>query len=130
MFGEKFKLSTFLMISKWASVGVLTAGIDLLVFVYVFKSNSSIIISNLISSTCALLFNYSLHYFWSFKSNARHKFSSARYLLNLIIFWTTNTFLLKILIFSGLPAYLAKIVVISTLAPFSFISLKYFVFKK
>jgi hypothetical protein len=51
-------------------------------------------------------------------------------LINLITFWSISTLLLKILITSGLDPKIAKLMPIPIIAPLSFISLKFFVFKK
>jgi putative flippase GtrA len=91
---------------------------------------TSVLIANFISGLISISFNYSAHYFWSFKSRADHTKTGMKYLINLITFWSLNTLLLKALITAGLDPKLAKLIPIPIIAPLSFISLRYFVFKK
>ena len=88
------------------------------------------LIANFISGLISISFNYSAHYFWSFKSRADHTKTGMKYLINLITFWSLNTLLLIALITAGLDPKLAKLIPIPIIAPISFISLRYFVFKK
>jgi putative flippase GtrA len=120
----------YLPIAKWAIVGSMTALIDLFFFLVTYNFTNSVFVSNFLSSLFALLFNYTLHNLWSFKKLMPRKYSKIKYLLNLIVFWTANTVLLKILIMEDVPPARAKILLIILLAPFSFISLKNFVFKR
>lgn len=123
-------LVKYLPFVRWALVGSVTALIDLFFFLVAYNLINSVFISNFLSSLFALLFNYSSHKLWSFKKLAARKYTKLKYLLNLVIFWTTNTVLLKILILGDVPPARAKILLIILLAPFSFISLKNFVFKR
>ena len=124
------KITKYSPIIRWATVGTITASIDLFCFVAVYKYTNSVLASNFLSSLSALLFNYTSHYVWSFKNSVPHKYTGSKYLLNLLIFWTTNTVLLKVLIQGNMPPERAKFLLIFILAPFSFISLKNFVFKR
>jgi len=123
-------LVKYLPFVRWATVGSITALIDLFFFLVAYNFTNSVFISNFLSSLFALLFNYTSHNLWSFKKLTPRKYTRSKYLLNLMIFWTTNTVLLKILILGDVPPALAKILLIILLAPFSFISLKNFVFKR
>ena len=128
------KLSTLVIkfgsLWRWALVGVTTTIIDYVIFISVYSVITSVLIANFISGLISISFNYSAHYFWSFKSRADHTKTSMKYLINLITFWSLNTLLLKALITAGLDPKLAKLIPIPIIAPLSFISLKYFVFKK
>jgi putative flippase GtrA len=128
------KLSTLVIkfgsLWRWALVGVTTTIIDYVIFISVYSVITSVLIANFISGLISISFNYSAHYFWSFKSRADHTKTGMKYLINLITFWSLNTLLLKALITAGLDPKLAKLIPIPIIAPLSFISLRYFVFKK
>ena len=115
---------------RWALVGVTTTIIDYVIFISVYSVITSVFIANFIAGLISISFNYSAHYFWSFKSQADHTKTGMKYLINLITFWSLNTLLLKALITAGLDPKLAKLIPIPIIAPLSFISLRYFVFKK
>ena len=128
------KLSTLVIkfgsLWRWALVGVTTTIIDYVIFISMYSVIASVLIANFISGLISISFNYSAHYFWSFKSRADHTKTGMKYLINLITFWSLNTLLLKALITAGLDPKLAKLIPIPIIAPLSFISLRYFVFKK
>ena len=115
---------------RWALVGVSTAVIDYIIFISLYSVITSVLVANFFAGLVSLSFNYSAHYFWSFKSQTDHTKSGLKYLINLIAFWSISTILLKILITSGLDPKIAKLIPIPIIAPLSFISLKFFVFKK
>ena len=50
-------------------------------------------------------------------------------MINLILFWAFGTFVLKLLIASGIEAKCAKLMQVPIIAPLSFISLRFLVFK-
>ena len=115
---------------RWALVGVTTALIDYVVFTTMYSVIISVLVANFISGLVSLSFNYSAHYFWSFKSQTDHTKAGLKYLINLITFWSISTLLLKILITSGFDPKIAKLIPIPIIAPLSFISLRYFVFDR
>ena len=115
---------------RWALVGVSTAVIDYIIFISLYSVITSVLVANFFAGLVSIGFNYSAHYFWSFKSQTDHTKAGLRYLINLITFWSISTLLLKILITSGLDPKIAKLMPIPIIAPLSFISLKFFVFKK
>ena len=115
---------------RWALVGVTTVLIDYVVFISMYSVIISVLIANFISGLVSLSFNYSAHYFWSFKSQTDHTKAGLKYLINLITFWSISTLLLKILITSGFDPKIAKLIPIPMIAPLSFISLRYFVFDR
>ena len=115
---------------RWALVGVTTTVIDYIIFISVYSVIISVLVANFIAGLVSIGFNYSAHYFWSFKSQTDHTKAGLKYLINLISFWSISTLLLKILITSGLDPKIAKLMPIPIIAPLSFISLRFFVFKK
>jgi len=115
---------------RWALVGVTTTVIDYIIFISMYSVITSVLVANFFAGLVSISFNYSAHYFWSFKSQTDHTKSGLKYLINLITFWSISTILLKILITSGLDPKIAKLIPIPIIAPLSFISLRFFVFKK
>ena len=115
---------------RWALVGVTTALIDYVIFISMYSLIISVLVANFISGLVSLSFNYSAHYFWSFKSQTNHTKASLKYLIHLITFWSISTLFLKILITSGFEPKIAKLIPIPIIAPLSFISLRYFVFNR
>ena len=115
---------------RWALVGVSTTVIDYIIFISLYSVVTSVLVANFFAGLVSIGFNYSAHYFWSFKSQTDHTKAGLKYLINLITFWSISTILLKILITSGLDPKIAKLIPIPIIAPLSFISLKFFVFKK
>jgi putative flippase GtrA len=103
---------------------------DYVLFVLMYFVTSSVLTANLFAGLVSIGFNYSAHYFWSFQSQINHEKVSTRYLINLISFWSLNTLILKALISMGIDPKIAKLIPISIIAPLSFISLRFFVFKK
>ena len=115
---------------RWALVGVTTTVIDYVIFISIYSVITSVLVANSFAGLVSLSFNYSAHYFWSFKSQTDHTKAGLKYLINLITFWSISTLLLKILITSGFDPKIAKLMPIPIIAPLSFISLRFFVFKK
>ena len=115
---------------RWAIVGMLTTVIDYLIFIGMYTVITSVLVANFLAGLFSITFNYLAHYFWSFKSEADHGKSGSKYLINLIVFWSLGTLLLKGLITTGIDPKIAKLIPIPLIAPLSFLSLKFFVFKK
>ena len=115
---------------RWALVGITTTIIDYLIFISMYSVITSVLIANFCAGLFSITFNYIAHYFWSFKSQADHSNSGVKYLVNLIIFWSAGTLLLKVLITAGIDPKIAKLIPIPFIAPLSFLSLKFYVFKK
>jgi len=128
------KLSTLIIkygsLWRWALVGVTTAFIDYAIFISIYSVVTSVLMANFLAGLASISFNYIAHYFWSFKSQTDHTKSGLKYLINLIIFWSLSTILLKALITAGVDPKIAKLIPIPIIAPLSFISLRFFVFKK
>jgi putative flippase GtrA len=123
-------LEKYSSLLRWALVGVTTTVIDYILFISMYSVIISVLVANFFAGLVSLSFNYSAHYFWSFKSQANHTTATLKYLINLISFWTISTLLLNILITSGIEPKIAKLMPIPIIAPLSFISLRFFVFKK
>jgi putative flippase GtrA len=115
---------------RWAIVGTVTTIIDYLIFIGMYSVITSVLVANFLAGLFSITFNYLAHYFWSFKSEADHGKSGSKYLVNLIIFWSLGTLLLNGLITAGIDPKIAKLIPILFIAPLSFLSLKFFVFKK
>jgi putative flippase GtrA len=115
---------------RWALVGVTTAIIDYTMFISMYSLITSVLIANFFAGLVSLGFNYSAHYFWSFKSQTDHVKVGLKYLISLVTFWSLNTVLLKALITAGIDPKIAKLIPVPIIAPLSFISLRFFVFKK
>ena len=114
---------------RWALVGITTAVIDYFIFISIYSVITSVFIANFFAGLFSISFNYLAHYFWSIKTQDDHSKSGLRYLLNLVIFWSTGTLLLKVLISTGIDPKIAKLIPIPFIAPLSFLSLKFIVFK-
>ena len=115
---------------RWALVGVTTAIIDYIVFVLLYPGINSVLVANFCAGLVSISFNYTAHYFWSFKSLTDHTKAGVKYLINLITFWSISTLLLKYLINDGFDPKIAKLIPTLIIAPLSFLSLRFFVFKK
>ena len=128
------KLSTLIIkygsLWRWALVGVTTAFIDYAIFISIYSVVTSVLMANFLAGLASISFNYIAHYFWSFKSQTDHTKSGLKYLINLIMFWSLSTILLKALITVGVDPKIAKLIAIPIITPLSFISLRFFVFKK
>jgi putative flippase GtrA len=114
---------------RWALVGITTTVIDYLIFISMYSVITSVLVANFCAGLFSITFNYLAHYFWSFKSHADHSRSGIKYLLNLIVFWSAGTLLIKVLITAGIDPKIAKLIPIPFIAPLSFLSLKFIVFK-
>ena len=115
---------------RWALVGITTAVIDYSIFIAMYSLITSVLIANFVAGLFSITFNYLAHYSWSFKSEVDHSKSGTKYVINLVTFWSLSTLLLKGLITAGIDPKIAKLIPIPFIAPLSFLSLKFFVFKK
>jgi len=127
-------LSTLLIkygsIWRWALVGATTTIIDYIIFISLYSVITSVLVANFCAGLVSVSFNYAAHYFWSFKSQSDHTKAGKKYLINLITFWSISTLMLKMLISTGLDPTIAKLIPIPIIAPLSFLSLRFLVFKK
>ena len=115
---------------RWALVGITTTVIDYLIFISMYSVIASVLVANFCAGLFSITFNYLAHYFWSFKSEADHSKSGVKFLINQVIFWSLSTLFLKSLISLGVDPKIAKLIPIPFVAPLSFLSLRFFVFKK
>jgi len=115
---------------RWALVGATTTIIDYIIFISLYSVITSVIVANFCAGLVSVSFNYAAHYFWSFKSRSDHTKAGIKYLINLITFWSISTLMLNTLISTGLDPKIAKLVPIPIIAPLSFLSLRFLVFKK
>ena len=115
---------------RWVLVGITTTVIDYLIFIAMYSVITSVLIANFVAGLFSITFNYLAHYSWSFKSEVDHGKSGAKYVINLATFWGLSTLVLKGLITVGIDPRLAKLIPIPFIAPLSFLSLKFFVFRK
>jgi putative flippase GtrA len=115
---------------RWAIVGTITFLIDYLILIGVYSVITSLLIANFLAGLISITFNYLSHYLWSFKSQAYHSKSGSKYFINLLVFWSFGTLLLQGLVTVGIDPKIAKLIPIPILAPFSFLTLKFIVFKK
>ena len=122
-------LFRFESMHRWALVGTVTFLIDYVLFLAIYSANNSVYTANFCSGLISITFNYFAHYIWSFKSYSHHSRTGVKYLVNLILFWTLGTLILKSLIIN-LEAKYAKLISIPIIAPLSFLSLKFFVFRR
>lgn len=117
-------------VGRWFIVGSITYATDYTVFIFLYFETNLVLFSNLISGSVSIFLNYLAHYLWSFKSEAKHTKTAFKYVINLLTYWTLGTLILKSLILSGVDPMIAKLLPIILIAPFSFLSLKFYVFKK
>ena len=123
-------LTRYGLIWRWALVGSTTTIIDYIIFISFYSVITSVLAANFCAGLASVGFNYTAHYFWSFKSRSDHTKAGIKYLINLITFWTISTLMLKTLISTGLDPKIAKLIPIPIIAPLSFLSLRFLVFKK
>jgi putative flippase GtrA len=123
-------IKNFKQVWRWMLVGLAIRIIDYFVFIFAYFLVSSIYLSNLISGLISIPLSYISHYFYTFKSSEKIKESSFRYVLRLIILWIFGTFLLKFLLQIGFDVKVIKLIAIPIMAPISYFSLKFFVFKQ
>jgi putative flippase GtrA len=115
---------------RWALVGATTTMIDYIIFISLYSVITSVLVANFCAGLLSVSFNYAAHYFWSFKSRSDHKKAGLKYFISLFTFWSVSTLMLKALINSGLDPKIAKLIPIPIIAPLSFLSLRFLVFKK
>jgi putative flippase GtrA len=115
---------------RWALVGTTTTIIDYIIFILLYSVITSVLVANFCAGLASVSFNYAAHYFWSFKSRSDHTKAGIKYLINIMTFWSISTLMLKMLINTGLDPKIAKLIPIPIIAPLSFLSLRFLVFKK
>ncbi len=114
---------------RWALVGTTTTIIDYIIFISLYSVITSVLVANFCAGLVSVGFNYTAHYFWSFKSQSDHLKAGIKYLINLVAFWSISTLILKTLISTGLDPKIAKLMPILVITTLSFLSLRFLVFK-
>ncbi len=130
---RKTKSVEFLLLQpaflRWVLVGIVTTGIDYVVFLIIYKNLNTVFAANLLSSLVATTINYYSHHVWTFESSQRHWSTGPRYFLSLAFWWVSSTFLIKWLIDSGISVEIAKLAPTFILLPINFLVLSKLVFK-
>jgi putative flippase GtrA len=114
---------------RWFLVGLFSLFLDIALFAYVFELTNLIIFSNFLASIVSTSFNYTTHYFWTFKSEINHKQSLFRYFLNICILWILGTILIKIFLMMNFSAIYSKSLSLLIVLPLNFFTLSKFVYK-
>ena len=114
---------------RWVVIGVTTFSIDFILFLSLYKTTNSVVISNFFSASLATLLNYILNYNWSFHSEKIKVKSSIKYFLNLIFWWVISTTIISILIKYKVNPEVAKVAPMIFIVPVNYFILKLFVFK-
>ena len=115
---------------RWGAVGITTTIIDYLLFISLYGPTNSVFFANLIAASISTSINYYTHHRWTFKSEQNHSRSGFKYLLNLTFWWFISTSIIQALVTLKIDPKIAKLIPIPLIAPLSFLSLKYFVFKE
>ena len=110
-------------------VGSLTLAIDWIIFVNLYRHFHSVALTNLVSGSVSISFNYIAHHQWTFRNNHHHLQSGPRYLGFLFLTYLLNTILVKAFLVAGIGPGIAKLLAAIIQAPMSFFGLKLFVFK-
>lgn len=116
-------------IAKWATTGVLTVALDVLLFRMLYPVTQSVLIANAISVPATTLFNYILHHKWSFESQERHGVATSRYLATMLLGYVLNSLLVKAALLAGADATTAKLLAVPIQAPINYVALRYWVFR-
>ena len=114
---------------RWFVVGSLTVGIDWTIFVNLYRHIHSVALTNLVSGSFSIAFNYIAHHQWTFRNNHHHLQSGPRYIGLLFVGYLLNTILVKAFLVAGVGPGIAKLLAAVIQAPVSFFGLKLFVFK-
>ena len=124
-------LRTFLksQIFRWLMVGGTTVLIDTVVFTILFNQLNQVILSNFSSVMLSTSYNYFMHHRVTFKSKEKHKNSSFKYLVTLLIFWCFNTICVKLFITFLFAPFASKLLAALIQAPISYLILNKKVFK-
>lgn len=114
---------------KWVVVGGTSLLIEIGGFAISFKFLQSILLANLVAVTLSTTFNYTLHYFWTFKSIDRHGRVVFKYYSSVFFLWILSSFLIQTLTENYFEPVLAKIITLGLMLPLSYIILRFFVYK-
>ena len=115
--------------TKWLIVGFSSLILDVSIFTLIFDRTEKVLLSNFLAALCSTVFNYLMHYFWTFSSLTKHRESLLRYILNICVIWIVGTGLIKTLIMIGSTPLLAKLIAMALVLPVNYFSLKIFVYR-
>ena len=115
--------------TKWLIVGFSSLILDVSIFTFIFDRTEKFLLSNFLAALCSTVFNYLMHYFWTFSSLTKHRESLLRYILNICVIWIVGTGLIKTLIMIGSTPLLAKLIAMALVLPVNYFSLKIFVYR-
>ena len=115
--------------TKWLIVGFSSLILDVSIFTLIFDRTEKVLLSNFLAALCSTVFNYLMHYFWTFSSLTKHRESLLRYILNICVIWIVGTGLIKTIIVIGSTPLLAKLIAMALVLPVNYLSLKNFVYR-
>ena len=115
---------------RWFLVGSVTVGIDWIFFVKLLPLFHSVALTNLVSISVSVIFNYISHYMWTFKSNQQHLQTGFRYLATCVGGYFLNTIFVKLFIQSGFTPGTGKLLAATVQAPVNYLVSRLFVFKR
>ena len=127
-FNPRFARQLDWNVLRWFVVGSLTLGIDWIIFVNLYRHFHSVALTNLVSGSFSIAFNYIAHHQWTFRNN-HHLQSGRRYIGLLFVGYLLNTILVKAFLVAGVGPGIAKLLAAVIQALVSFFGLKLFVFK-
>ena len=113
---------------RYSVVGLSTLILDQSLFLIIYRFNKSIIMTNILSTSLTLIYNYISHRVFTFKSTSNFLRTSLLYLIVLILNISIGTALVHFLFLSGFNIFLSKLISILILLPLTFNSSK-FIFK-
>ena len=128
-FKRAFQISFSPTFFRWFLVGSFSLFLDIAMFTYAFELTHLIVFSNFLASVVSTSFNYTTHYFWTFKSETNHKQSLFKYFLNISILWILSTILIKIFLMMSFSAIYSKSLSLLIVLPLNFFTLSKFVYK-
>lgn len=115
---------------RWGTVGLLSNIVDYLLFIYLYHSLNSVLISNLIASLFSTSINFFTHHIWTFNSSQTYSKSGVKYLVNLVFWWVVATSIIKVLVVLQVDPKIAKLVPLVVIVPINYFILSQVVFKK
>jgi len=115
---------------KWLTVGFSSLIIDVSLFILIFNESESIFLANFLSALCSTIFNYLMHFFWTFNARSKHGDSLVRYILNIVLLWLFGTGIIKVFVLMSFNPFIAKLLSMAIVLPLNFFTLRSFVYKE
>ena len=115
---------------RWFQVGCISFGIDWSIYVILYPHIASVVLTNLISGSCYISFNYFAHLGWTFKSKQRQVHSGPRYAASFFVEYLLNTVFVKIFNVTGIVPGEAKLLADALQTTISYLILNFFDFKR